>query len=78
MGTVEAARGRLTHRATLAGGVVSRYQILAPTEWNFHPQGVVARGLIGFPCGDETTFSRQAELFIKAVDPCVGYRLEFA
>jgi hypothetical protein len=78
LGTVEAARGRLTHRATLAGGVVSRYQILAPTEWNFHPQGVVACGLIGFPCGDETTFSRQAELFIKAVDPCVGYRLEFA
>ena len=78
LGTVEAARGRLTHRATLADGVVSRYQILAPTEWNFHPEGVVARGLIGFPCGDETMFSRQAELFIKAVDPCVGYSLEFA
>lgn len=78
LGTVEAARGRLTHRATLSNGVVSRYQILAPTEWNFHPQGVVAQGLIGFPCGDETTFTRHAELFIKAVDPCVGYKLEFA
>jgi uptake hydrogenase large subunit len=78
LGTVEAARGRLTHRAALSNGVVERYQILAPTEWNFHPQGVVAQGLIGFPRGNETTFTRHAELFIKAVDPCVGYQLEFA
>ncbi|MCU7830336.1 MAG: nickel-dependent hydrogenase large subunit [Candidatus Thiodiazotropha sp. (ex Myrtea sp. 'scaly one' KF741663)] len=78
LGIVEAARGRLTHRASLTDGVISRYQILAPTEWNFHPEGVVAHGLLGLPAGDEAALRRQASLFINAVDPCVGYRLEFA
>jgi uptake hydrogenase large subunit len=77
LGVVEAARGCLTHRASLRDGVISGYQILAPTEWNFHPEGSVAKGLSGFPCGDEAIFRRQADLFINAVDPCVGYRLEF-
>ncbi|MCU7812106.1 MAG: nickel-dependent hydrogenase large subunit, partial [Candidatus Thiodiazotropha sp. (ex Notomyrtea botanica)] len=77
LGIVEAARGRLAHRVSLADSVISRYQILAPTEWNFHPEGVVARGLLGLPAGDEAALRRQASLFINAVDPCVGYRLEF-
>jgi len=75
VGQVEAARGRLVHRVVLEEGHVSRYQILAPTEWNFHPSGVVARGLGSLPYTDEVTLRRQAALLINAVDPCVGYEL---
>jgi hypothetical protein len=74
IGQVEAARGRLVHRLELEGERVARYAILAPTEWNFHPQGVVARGLATLE-GDAEQIERQARGLIGAVDPCVGYRL---
>ncbi len=74
IGQVAAARGRLAHRVDLEDGVVSRYQILAPTEWNFHPEGVVARAL-GTLNGDREQIERQARLLINAIDPCVGYEL---
>ncbi len=77
VGVVDAARGRLVHRAEVSQAVIARYQILAPTEWNFHPRGLVAQGLLGLPCGYESTMRRQASLFINAVDPCVGFSFEF-
>lgn len=72
VGQVEAARGRLVHAVELAGEHVRRYRILAPTEWNFHPEGAAARSLAriaehgGEHCADV------ARLFVTAVDPCVG------
>ncbi len=45
---VQTARGLLLHRAVrAAGGVVAEYQIVAPTEWNFHPAGPLVQGLEG-------------------------------
>lgn len=76
IGEIEAARGRLFHRAVVRDGIVSSYQILAPTEWNFHPLGVVARGLKRLSIGRESLMKQQAELLINAVDPCVGFSLE--
>jgi Ni,Fe-hydrogenase I large subunit len=73
---IEAARGRLIHRAVVSSGVIACYQIVAPTEWNFHPQGVVARGLQRLPAQEIDRLKQYADLFINAVDPCVGYRLE--
>jgi coenzyme F420-reducing hydrogenase alpha subunit len=72
---VEAARGRLVHRVELDGDIVRRYQILAPTEWNFHPQGVLAKSLIGLQAGSDDELRQQAQLLINAIDPCVGYEL---
>ena len=72
VGQVEAARGRLVHAVALADDIVRHYRILAPTEWNFHPDGAAARGLAhiaergGEHCAD------LARLFVTAVDPCVG------
>jgi Ni,Fe-hydrogenase I large subunit len=77
LGIVEAGRGRLIHRARVLDGAIHGYQILAPTEWNFHPRGMVAEGLLGLPCGPEKALRRQASHFIDAVDPCVGYNLAF-
>jgi hypothetical protein len=72
---VEAARGRLVHRVELDHDCVRRYRILAPTEWNFHPAGAAAQGLMHLPAQDTTVLRRLAALLINAVDPCVGYDL---
>ncbi|MEW8585439.1 MAG: nickel-dependent hydrogenase large subunit [Candidatus Thiodiazotropha sp.] len=73
---VEAARGRLIHRAVVEQGKIAKYQILAPTEWNFHPRGMVAKGLLSLPAVETSQLKAYADLFINTVDPCVGYRLE--
>ncbi|WP_428610482.1 nickel-dependent hydrogenase large subunit [Sedimenticola sp.] len=72
---VEAARGRLIHHVVLDAGRVARYQILAPTEWNFHPNGVLAEGLSGLVVDSAEALRQQAALLINAIDPCVGYEL---
>jgi hypothetical protein len=72
---VEAARGRLAHRVELEHGSVRRYRILAPTEWNFHPDGAAARALLNLPAGEAALQRRLAALLINAVDPCVDYDL---
>ncbi|WP_333877430.1 nickel-dependent hydrogenase large subunit [Methylobacter sp.] len=72
---VQAARGLLIHRLELRQGRVDDYQIIAPTEWNFHPEGVVAQGLKQLQAENLNDLQRQAELYINAVDPCVQYAL---
>ncbi|MET0101725.1 MAG: nickel-dependent hydrogenase large subunit [Sedimenticola sp.] len=73
---VEAARGRLVHRVELADGMVAGYQILAPTEWNFHPDGVLAQGLAALQAGSEEELRHQARMLINAIDPCVSFELK--
>jgi hypothetical protein len=74
LGLVEAARGWLAHRVEIADGHIRRYQILAPTEWNFHPHGALVRGLIGNSFGQADQYL--ARLLVTALDPCVPYRIE--
>jgi hypothetical protein len=54
---------------------VRRYRILAPTEWNFHPDGAAAQALMRLPAQDPAFLRRLAAMLINAVDPCVGYDL---
>lgn len=70
LGLVEAARGLLAHRVELENGRVTRYQILAPTEWNFHPEGPLVRGLRGTVATAD--LERRATLLAHALDPCVA------
>ena len=70
LGVVDAARGLLAHRVEIEEGMVSRYQILAPTEWNFHPQGPLHAGLMGAEAGPDP--EGRARLLVAALDPCVA------
>jgi hypothetical protein len=70
-----AARGRLTHCVEMDGSRVKQLLILAPTEWNFHPQGVAVKSLENLQADYPDELRQQAELLIHAIDPCVGYSL---
>ena len=73
---LEAARGRLCHRVLLEGDRIERYRILAPTEWNFGPEGPAAQALADIAGKPAETAKTQAQLLIHAIDPCVGFDLE--
>jgi hypothetical protein len=74
----EMARGLLVHRIELDGVAdgdarVVRCDVLAPTEWNFHPAGPVAQALAA--TADDSD-DAQARLLAAAFDPCVAIRIE--
>ena len=61
--------------SVVADNIVNEYRILAPTEWNFHPQGALLRGLSTIPADDPERARRMGSALITAVDPCVGFEL---
>ncbi|MBK9571731.1 MAG: nickel-dependent hydrogenase large subunit [Rhodoferax sp.] len=65
----EMARGLLLHWVQLdpAGGVLD-YRVLAPTEWNFHPDGALARAVAALAPDDLDS----ARILAAAYDPCVA------
>ncbi len=71
----EAARGRLIHRVAVDQDRISKYQILAPTEWNFHPRGLISKSLGSLKANSTQQLELLARLTINAIDPCVGYTL---
>ncbi|MFO1324413.1 MAG: nickel-dependent hydrogenase large subunit [Burkholderiales bacterium] len=76
LAAVQTARGLLLHRARVVGDRVVDYRIVAPTEWNFHPDGALARGLAGIAADDAVALERRARLVVHALDPCVACRIE--
>lgn len=65
----EMARGLLLHWAHCnANGSVLDYKVVAPTEWNFHPQGTLAHALSALSPNDTVAAQRLAAAF----DPCVA------
>jgi hypothetical protein len=65
----EMARGLLLHWVQLdPQGRVQAYQVVAPTEWNFHPQGTLASALTQLAPHD----SAGATLLGQAFDACVA------
>lgn len=70
----ETARGLLVHRVLLDDGErVHAAQVLAPTEWNFHPRGVLAQTLAALRGTEGAT---QAVRAAVAFDPCVEFAIE--
>ncbi|HSO07614.1 MAG TPA: nickel-dependent hydrogenase large subunit [Pelomicrobium sp.] len=76
MAWVENARGLLIHLVETDAGRVGRYVIVAPTEWNFHPDGPFVGALAGVEMADAAALDRRARLLAQALDPCVAYRIE--
>ncbi|HRQ82334.1 MAG TPA: nickel-dependent hydrogenase large subunit, partial [Azospirillaceae bacterium] len=64
----------LAHWVRLEQGRIADWRAVAPTEWNFHPQGALAQALTGLPAGPE--LKAAAERLVCALDPCVPWRVE--
>ena len=73
---VETARGLLVHRVALAGESIAAYRIVAPTEWNFHPEGAFARGARNLAAVDDEALEARVRRLVASLDPCVGVRYE--
>lgn len=71
---VETSRGLLLHVVRLQEGKVAQYRIVAPTEWNFHPDGPLAQALSGLAAGDD--LAARAQLVAQSLDPCVVFGIE--
>jgi coenzyme F420-reducing hydrogenase alpha subunit len=71
---VESPRGRLYYRLVFTHDrQLADARVLAPTEWNFHPDGPLAQALAGFRPGPDAVaaITRRAAAF----DPCVALRI---
>jgi hypothetical protein len=76
---VEMARGLLVHQVEVdsASQRVLACWVVAPTEWNFHPQGEVAQRLAQLdPDLPEAAQARRVNLLVAAFDPCVPFTVE--
>ncbi len=66
----EMARGLLLHWVQLdANGTVQDYRVLAPTEWNFHPNGALSKAVAALARDDTLS----AQVLAAAFDPCVVF-----
>lgn len=76
LAAAQTARGLLLHHVRLHQGRLVAYRIVAPTEWNFHPQGALFRGIVGSEAPDAETLRARTRQAVQALDPCVGVRIE--
>jgi hydrogenase large subunit len=74
-GLVEAARGSLGHWLSIKRGRIERYQIIAPTTWNFSPRdasnlpGPLEQALVDLPAGEGALPTVQH--VVRSFDPCM-------
>jgi len=74
---VETARGPLLHEIALDGKRIADYFIVAPTEWNFHPQGPLVGWLTGRDASNREELQAFVARAVAALDPCVRWELEW-
>ena len=76
-GLVEAARGALGHWMSVEKGVIQRYQIVAPTTWNFSPRdargtpGPLEQALEGLEVGEAGARAPAIQHVVRSFDPCM-------
>lgn len=71
----ETARGRLYHWVRLSrDDRIMDYQVVAPTEWNFHPAGPFVAAVMGAAVLKAEAKQRVVQL-AGLMDPCVPFRV---
>lgn len=77
VGFVEAARGTLGHWASICDRQILRYQIIAPTTWNFSPRdangtpGPLEFALEGLEVGNDGASNVAVQHIVRSFDPCM-------
>jgi hypothetical protein len=75
-GVVETARGPLAYWVEVDRGRVRTLRSVAPTEWNFHPDGPFRAALDAAPAIADPVAG--ARLLAASFDPCVPFRVALA
>jgi hypothetical protein len=75
-GVAETARGPLAYWVEVYGGRVRTLRSVAPTEWNFHPDGPFRAALDAAP--DIADPVAGARLLAASFDPCVPFEFAIA
>jgi hypothetical protein len=78
LSVLRTARGMLLHYVCIKSDRVAEYLTVAPTEWNFHPQGALASGLAGLKENDAERLMETVKNYVLSLDPCVEYGIEIA
>lgn len=73
---LEMVRGVLLHWVQAVPEGIRDYRIVAPTEWNFQPEGPAWQGLLGLRAANEELLREAVTLQVVALDPCVEFDLE--
>ena len=77
VGLTEAARGSLGHWLEVRHGRIARYQIIAPTTWNFSPRdavgvpGALEQALINVPVAADESTPVLVQHIVRSFDPCM-------
>jgi hydrogenase large subunit len=77
VGLAEAARGSLGHWLSVERGRIARYQIVAPTSWNFSPRdaagtpGALEAALEGTPVRPGEATPVAVQHVVRSFDPCM-------
>ncbi|GAB2188896.1 nickel-dependent hydrogenase large subunit [Sessilibacter sp. MAH1] len=77
VGLMEAARGSLGHWIEIKNRRIQRYQIIAPTTWNFSPRdvrdqpGALEKALEGAPVIEGETDPVSVQHIVRSFDPCM-------
>jgi Ni,Fe-hydrogenase I large subunit len=77
MGLTEAPRGGLGHWMDIENSVISRYQVVTPTNWNCSPKddldrpGPIEAALVGTPVRDVTQPNEVLRV-VHSYDPCLA------
>jgi uptake hydrogenase large subunit len=77
IGLTEAARGALGHWVAVHEGRIARYQIVAPTSWNFSPRdaegtpGALEAALEGTPVAPGDSSPVTVQHVVRSFDPCM-------
>ena len=75
LGWVQTARGLLVHLATIQKDEINQYFIVAPTEWNFHPQGTLEKIMLHSSFKSPELAKKAVKLAVIALDPCVEFNV---
>ena len=75
LGWVQTARGTLVHLVKITQGKISQYAILAPTEWNFHPDGALSKLLAKASFSSQQSAEKAVMLAVIALDPCIEFNI---
>ncbi len=77
VGLAEAARGGLGHWLEVQDGRIQRYQIIAPTSWNFSPRdaqgqpGALEAALVDAPVQAGEASPVAVQHIVRSFDPCM-------